>query len=222
MTAPTHLSSVAGPVMALATSRSWTHTIEADATRIVVRGGCIETDGNVWTVTVNGLAMTQVGQSVEDEGGSQYLASIWYRDSPPTGSQTVQVSCTNSNSAGQFGSSTYKDCGSFGTPVTDNGTTGTTSSVVVGSDTNSIVLDAFVNESSAPTGNQTARLTATSDFGYRGQGQDAAGASPNVTMTWSGFDGGTGFAHIGVSMAGTGGGSSIAALMSYMNRQRRR
>lgn len=196
----THLSTSAPQAINLATSVSWSHTIEADATRVIVRGGGIELDGNVWTVTVNGLAMTQVGVAVQDEGGSQYLAPIWYRDNPPTGSQTIQASCTNSNSAGSLSSSTYKDVGNFGTPVTNNGTTGTSSSVVVPSAVGAIVIDAFANESGAPTGNQTVRHTPTSDFGYRGAGQDAPGAA-SVTMTWSGFDGGFGFAHVGISMA---------------------
>ena len=140
-------NAVGGGTSAHATTLSWTHTLSTAATAIVVGISLYGYTGpnTNWTrsVTCGGVAMTSLG-SVQLDGTGQGFVELWGLIAPPTGSQTINVSYTQSSNTPYLvgGSVSYTNVAAFGSLLTDYGTGTSITSGSVTTTSGSIVVAA--------------------------------------------------------------------------------
>jgi hypothetical protein len=170
-------------------SLSWTHTPTGTPTAVAVVLNNFGSGGpgqGATSVTYGGVSMTRA-QTVDNSVSS--TTDVWGLANPPSGAQTVIVNLPTGSfplaaSITVTGSDTTT-C--FSNSNSANGSS-TTPSVTVNSQVGDLVVD-FVGSftgagGSTAGGSQTLRWSGTlgGDFAM---GSTLAGASPNVTMTWT-------------------------------------
>lgn len=172
---------------------SWSHTANG-TDRIVVVGVSINANTAVSSVTYGGLPLTKI---VAYESGNAVRASLWYLINPPTGLQTVRV---NMSATARFVAGAHSYTGvnqqiPLGTPAVSRGTSMTSASLNVLSNTNEIVVDVFVrrgdltsNPITAGSG-QTSRWNTRTTVNNNSSGVTGGGSSKvgalSTTMSWS-------------------------------------
>lgn len=195
-------------------SASWSHTAGTpDYARVsfgVSRNGGGDAGA---TVTYGGAAMTSVGSS---EGamtdGSTGLAEIFEKIAPATGTQTVAITFNAGAYYGSAGAQTFTgvhQTTASGTPDTNSGATGLTSTCTVSCASGDMVSDAITiyASTSTPTASGDSRFAAAGFTGtnYWGAGQTEDGAA-SVDMTWDWVTHSFSFYHVAVPILQAGGG----------------
>jgi hypothetical protein len=190
-------------------SLSWSHTVGASATAVVVLVASYEL-GTI-SATFGGTTMTNLGsQSANNAGNTAGAVVMFGLLNPPTGAQTVNVSFGGTLPIVAAGNSTsYTGVGAFSSVATGSGSTSTAMSQSVSSGTGQMALTAFavMNGGSGGAGtiasfNQTQRYNASpADGSVAGVALafgDAAGAA---TVSFTAADSAAHFsANIGVSL----------------------
>ena len=176
------------------TPLTWSHTVNAGSDNFLVVGVAIrDADVTVSTMTFGSQSLTKIRH---DELFEQTRSEVWRLINPTEQTATITVNFVP-DPPGETAGMTGGACSFFGvdqtTPIAnDNGGTGTslTPSVTVNSSTDNFVMD------NAAVRNVFTTLTADSPQVERYKviqtesigGSTDAGASPNVTMSWTGTE----------------------------------
>ncbi len=106
-------------------SWSWSHTIGADATALVVMVSTYSNPEPTITVTCDGTPMTLIGSRFNYyyDGFAYCAVRVYGLLNPPTGTKTIAASATNFCYCAGMNSVAYKNVSSFGNEVTNFGTT---------------------------------------------------------------------------------------------------
>lgn len=111
-----------------ATSWTWTHTIAADANAIVVLVGEVSAPVPSFIVKCGGVDMGLIGECSAYHFDGAYYSSVHLYGllNPPTGTKTMTVTTSPAYGASAgCNSVSYKNVASFGSEVTNRGTTAT-------------------------------------------------------------------------------------------------
>jgi hypothetical protein len=194
-------------------SLTFSHTTGGGSNRVlaVVIPAWSSTEGNSLPsgVTYNGVAMTLIINALDN--GNR--VTIWGLSAPASGAHNVVV--TFAGTVDEISAYAITVTGAhqttalaFNTAAQNAGAVTGTASVTVTSDTNEFVIDGvYLNASAAPSaaGGQTERLNNVIVTGSYGLGSSAAGAAPNVTMSWNLAGTVGGWVAAGVSIKEPGG-----------------
>ena len=168
------------------TSLTTSYTQAAGTNRVLVVQVATEGDEVVSGVTFDGVALTQE----IFEAGSGRRSSLWYLINPTVTTANIVVTLASSADVGMIASS-WEDVHQTTPFRASAGASGTGNpSVVVSSAVGDLVIDSFDQDDTStgtPGSGQTqlAQFEVTGDF-QMGSSTEA-GASPNVTMDWTGF-----------------------------------
>ncbi len=185
------LSTVSTPTQTAAYSYTWNHTIESNATLLVV---AVEWLSQSWNAncTVNGLAMTRVGGTAYANSGWVGVVEFFYYVNPPTGTQTLLYNGGGWGAYLSATSCTFANAKTVGTCTQS----ANTSLTVSGGGPNDFILNViggWVNGFGGFTGyNQTlisADLTTVSEpglFGYA-RGSSATFSVANLLANYGGY-----------------------------------
>lgn len=139
------------------------------------------------SVTFNNKPMTQIGAitSFGTSGVDACHTTLWGLLSPTTGSSKDVVVSFSAPTTGHLEIRSFTNTVGWGVASIANAE-GSSSSIVMSSGTNHMVIDSFsMMSSNSVTGNQTSSYNTTTSNSKRVAGQRAAGAA-SVTMTWTG------------------------------------
>ena len=185
------LSTVPCESSGLVGSLTWNHTIESDATILIVAAGWLS---QAWYVsmTVNGQAMTRLGAPAYNASGWTGVVEFWYYINPPTGTQTLTYSGGGSGAYLSCLSCTFSNSKAIGSLFS----TANAALNVSGGGANDFILNVihgWVNGQAAFTGyNQNLlnnRLTTTSEpsmFGYA-TGSSATFSVSSLLASYGGY-----------------------------------
>lgn len=177
------------------TPYSWSHTLAADATFLVVGLSC-GTDGRTLTVTAGGVAMTTNAASTlwkrHTNDGTAGFGQIYVLPAPPTGTITIAVSGQTTGDRISGGSLSFRgtplDSTAFSTPVSAAGQSATPSVGVPSTSSATMVVSvaAAGNGFASATAPATLRWSASPVDANSGagnsEGQTAPGTGSTVTM----------------------------------------
>jgi hypothetical protein len=165
-------------------SLTFSHTCSG-SDRLLIVGVSVDSGHTVSGVTYAGAAMTQIGTAT----AGNVRAYLFSKVAPATGANNVVVSLagggSSETSAGAISFTGVSQANPLGTVGTNSGTSGTTASVAVSSDTDEIVVDVVSVNSSTPTvgADQTSRW-ADARGSTKGAGSTETGAA-STTMSWT-------------------------------------
>jgi hypothetical protein len=174
---------------AQASPLTWTHTVGASATNVVLLVGVTLGSGQITdatSVTYNGLPLTRAVSRV----GNPVVASMWYLVGPPPGAHPVVVTF-NGNPDTAAGAISLAGVDQITPIATTSGGTQSGGAVTQSITTqfpNSWVVDAMalIVPGATPSAQQTLRWQLDAGIGT-GQGSDLVTTSPGVyTSTWTG------------------------------------
>jgi hypothetical protein len=167
------------------------YTVNASAELLVLGAVVVGGAGQISGITVGGNALTQLDTI---NNGSLVDVALWYRKSPPTGSQGIAVDFLSGTPTSQIGAITFAGVdltNTFGTVVkgtTDNATARTEDVTAAVNDLVLDVVGAYHAAASTYTvgAGQTSRWAAalSGSTTRNGMGSTEAGAT-TVTMSWS-------------------------------------
>lgn len=178
-----------------ATPYSWSHTLGAGATLLIVGLSC-GTDGNTLTVTAGGVPMTTTAGSTawkrHTNDGTAGFGQIYVLPAPPTGTITIAVSGATTGDRVSGGSlafaSTPLDSTAYGIPVSAAGQSAS-ATVNVTTTASSSLVAAFMASgqgAGAVSGTSASRFVANGDTNSgagNDAGQTAPGTGGSVAMT---------------------------------------
>jgi hypothetical protein len=182
---------------AATTPYSWSHTVAADATLLVVGLSC-GTDSRTLTVTAGGTSMTtNAGSTAWKRHGNDSNAGfgqLYVLPAPPTGTITIAVSGQTTGDRVSGGSMSFKgtalDSTAYGTPASAAGSSATASVAVSTASASNLVAAHMASGQGAGAagGTSTSRYVANGDTNS-GAGNDAGQTAPatgsSVTMSRS-------------------------------------
>jgi hypothetical protein len=172
---------------------TWSHTCTGTNGALLVgvsfgqAGGSSGADTN--TVTYNGVAMTRLG-AVSSNNQTDGYVELYGLIAPATGANTVSVSHTTAGTVHHIvaGSVSFTGAASFGTAVTNFGSSTTPTVNVTGTTAGNMVVDACCDAQGLISSNQTLRWeSAGSDANTAAcnAGQSTAAAGGTITMSWA-------------------------------------
>jgi hypothetical protein len=147
---PSYLSVAGSAASQTAETYTWTHTIEATATCIIVAfGGMsgVPVVGNL-SCTVNGVAMTQ---AVVTSASTKFKHALFYMFNPPTGAQTIVA--TASGTIDRHGAAhSVTVAGAASVDASNSGTGTTSASAVLTTSKKTLVIAGATVNTSVSTG----------------------------------------------------------------------
>ena len=180
------------------TTLGWTHTVGAGVTNGIILVGCSfdasSDSGVTMSATCATVTMTPVGAIVHSGGGtSGFLGVFSSAIGVATGANAIVVTASGTPEDLEGGSLSFSGVTGLGVPVPGTGTSGSTCTATVASNTSGNIIAGFVGNGDTIS---TVSSPGTSEFIINQKGSDghgtgnAAGAiSPatgsSVTITWN-------------------------------------
>jgi hypothetical protein len=122
------------------TSISWSHTVGSSSNRLLIVSVTANSAG-ASTVTYGGVNLTKLGSV----SGTSVYSEIWYLKNPTSGTATIAVNFSSSNTAvaGSISYSNVNQTTTFGTPATATGNSIIATNSVSGTNANQSIFDSL-------------------------------------------------------------------------------
>lgn len=204
----------------LTATDTWTHvsvgtTGLAGIVSVAFGSGSTATMAFTLGVTWGGVAMTSLGKVATDNSTTAGYVQMFGIIAPPTGSQTITVTCTggtpNSLAAGSI---SFTGVGSFGTAVTAFGSSAAATVSVTGTSVNNMMVSAVCAGSAiSGAGTGVTSRWIKNESTSSGAGEGAGGTSPSVAsgavaMPWT-ISGSDFWGMIGVEAIASATGANV-------------
>jgi hypothetical protein len=166
----------------------WDHTVIPGADKILIVTTALDSNAGatITDVSYNGSSLTR--KTLNNVGFKEEV-QLWYMLEPPVGSYQLAVSYSNKHSGLEARASTYTGVNQFRpfSNVTTAGGSGAYATVAVASNSGELVIDGLAYRSGgmmASAADQVEIYKQRDNLNTHGA-SEKAGASPNVTMSWT-------------------------------------